>query len=616
MGYKTSTPHTMTNYGFSISLKDLASAQFSKLGQAGKNTLGALTQASDKFKSKMAGVGNSIDGLRSKLDGLEKKRNLSLDTREIRRANQEIQKTEAKLRKLETLGTGGGFLKGVSSIGTPILAGAGIAAAGAGVFAKEAVQTGARFEVQDKVLGLKVGQEKAAAGFSELDKFIDRFKLPMEETREMFVALSNKGITPTMDKMEAWGNILARTPGKNPMQMAEALMDAMGGEFVRMQEFGIRGKQVEGGKIQLKDVATGFGATINNDPKAIMDFIDQVGRQNTVSGMLAAKASTAQGAITGLSNAVEKLKVKFAAGLNPATTGILTSLTELVKVLADNAQPAAEGLAKGLSFLAKNMMLGIAWMKEHKEATKAIAFGIVAVTTAVTAVTAATWLWNIALAANPVGAVVIGIAALAAVLYYAYQKSEGFRVAIDALWSVIKPVLIWQLNFALNTLSTIFESISTSGFGVLGVVSSIVEKMGVLGQILGVVVPGLGLFMKVGSAFSQSPSSGTRGGRMGKGSSWSESAMKSLGLGAGIGGIPTVPAMTAIGGGGESLTGAADKADRTGVKNFYINIEKLVEQINVYSQSAKDSVPEFANKVKEALVTMSNDVQLVANTAN
>jgi len=51
---------------------------------------------------------------------------------------------------------------------------------------------------------------------------------------------------------------------------------------------------------------------------------------------------------------------------------------------------------------------------------------------------AATWLWNAALAANPIVLVGIAIAALVAAIVIAYNKFDGFRKLIDGLWDGMK----------------------------------------------------------------------------------------------------------------------------------------------------------------------------------
>ena len=63
-------------------------------------------------------------------------------------------------------------------------------------------------------------------------------------------------------------------------------------------------------------------------------------------------------------------------------------------------------------------------------------------------VTAATWLWNAALAANPILLVVIGIAALIAALILAYDKVGWFRNAVDDMGRVAKAAFDSVVNAA------------------------------------------------------------------------------------------------------------------------------------------------------------------------
>lgn len=55
-------------------------------------------------------------------------------------------------------------------------------------------------------------------------------------------------------------------------------------------------------------------------------------------------------------------------------------------------------------------------------------------------ITAAQWLWNAALTANPIGLIIAGIAALGAGLVWACNTFEGFRAVVDTVWSGLKTV--------------------------------------------------------------------------------------------------------------------------------------------------------------------------------
>lgn len=56
--------------------------------------------------------------------------------------------------------------------------------------------------------------------------------------------------------------------------------------------------------------------------------------------------------------------------------------------------------------------------------------------------TGAQWLLNAALTANPIGLVIVAIAALVAGVILAYKKSETFRTIVNALWGAVK--VLWQ----------------------------------------------------------------------------------------------------------------------------------------------------------------------------
>jgi phage-related protein len=57
---------------------------------------------------------------------------------------------------------------------------------------------------------------------------------------------------------------------------------------------------------------------------------------------------------------------------------------------------------------------------------------------AIAAVVAVQWAWNAAMAANPIGLIIIAIAALVAGVIYAYKNFETFRNIIDTAWDVIQ----------------------------------------------------------------------------------------------------------------------------------------------------------------------------------
>lgn len=71
-------------------------------------------------------------------------------------------------------------------------------------------------------------------------------------------------------------------------------------------------------------------------------------------------------------------------------------------------------------------------------AVSAVSFAIRVYETYVKVAAAVQWLWNAALDANPIGLVIVAIAALVAGIIYAYKHFKWFRDFVNAVWQVIQ----------------------------------------------------------------------------------------------------------------------------------------------------------------------------------
>jgi hypothetical protein len=134
------------------------------------------------------------------------------------------------------------------------------------------------------------------------------------------------------------------------------------------------------------------------------------------------------GTLGSLKFILDTLKISWALNL----LGINTStLAADYHILATNAQILAQRLL--------NRELWVSAANYAKEiVVKGAAVALTAAQTAATmAATAAQWLWNAAMAANPIGLVVIAVAALVAGLYLLYQNNELVRNSINNLWTSI-----------------------------------------------------------------------------------------------------------------------------------------------------------------------------------
>lgn len=104
---------------------------------------------------------------------------------------------------------------------------------------------------------------------------------------------------------------------------------------------------------------------------------------------------------------------------------------------------------------------------------------LVASRVATGAYTAAQWLLNAALNANPISLIVVAIAALVAALVLAYNKSETFRGIIEAAWSgiqsVIGVVVDWFQTYLLPVFEAVWEGIKIAIWVVVTAIAVYIE---------------------------------------------------------------------------------------------------------------------------------------------
>ena len=88
------------------------------------------------------------------------------------------------------------------------------------------------------------------------------------------------------------------------------------------------------------------------------------------------------------------------------------------------------------------------------------------------------WLVNAALTANPIGIVVVAIAALAAGIIYAYKHSETFRRIVDTAFKAIKGAVGTAVNFIIGLFRAWFNTSTTVVLGILHMFGKLPGPMG------------------------------------------------------------------------------------------------------------------------------------------
>lgn len=164
--------------------------------------------------------------------------------------------------------------------------------------------------------------------------------------------------------------------------------------------------------------------------KSMADKFDHVG----------SKSSQLAGGIGDLGGAIEGLP-----GPLGAAGGALVA-----------AQPAVMGLVGACDLLTLASNANILASARQVAATVASKAAMVAGAAATGVMTAAQWLLNVALSANPIGLIIIAIAALVAVFVIAYQHSDKFRAVLTAAWEGIKTASIAVFDFLKGYFTNVF----------------------------------------------------------------------------------------------------------------------------------------------------------------
>src|SRR6266498_2076800 len=219
--------------------------------------------------------------------------------------------------------------------------------------------------------------------------------------------------------------------------------------------------------------------------------------QSQVGGSAAAQATT-----------LDKLKVTLSNVAEAAGAVLVPAMDKGAKILNEFFGQIMENRGVGGALVSTFKDLGavigtvvsivsgaVGWFKEHETVTRALAAAVVVfaaayavslipaliATTAAVYAQVAGWIaLKIAFLASPIGLIVVGIAALAAGLVIAYQKSETFRDIVNAVWDAIKTAIGWVVNLTGSIIRLAGELVSAGRAAITGFVNGIKAMAGFL----------------------------------------------------------------------------------------------------------------------------------------
>ena len=209
---------------------------------------------------------------------------------------------------------------------------------------------------------------------------------------------------------------LASVFGGSTQQAMDAMNAALRGEYDSLEQYGIKLSQsAVDQKVMAMglDTSTQAAKTHSQAVAALALIMDQ---SSAAAGNFASETGTVAGGTQVLSAKVEDLFAKLGQSLLPVMQTVVGWFSQFADWASKNS-----GLVTALAGVVGGLAAAVLGINAALKAWQAIQVVL-----------------NIALSANPIGLVVTAVAALAAGLVIAYQRSATFREFVQGLWAKLQ----------------------------------------------------------------------------------------------------------------------------------------------------------------------------------
>lgn len=360
------------------------------------------------------------------------------------------------------------------------------------------------------------------------------------------LGVAQADLVPTTDALIQQGADLAATFGGTTSEAVEALSSLMRGERDPIERYGVSINQA---RIDGELAAAGLGdlegeARKAAETQAVLALVTE--QTAAAQGAFGREADTAAGQQQRANAEFENAKAALGEALLPIVSAVAAKFSELATFVANNST----------AFVIIAAVIG------------GFAVAVLAVNAAISAyraitaiATAGQWLLNAAMSANPIGLIIIGVAALVAGFVLLYNKSETFRNLIGTIGSFFSGVWsgivgwvqnLWDKIGGLQGVFRTFQSVATTVFNaimapirtVVGLIDSVRNGISRVGDFVG------GLFGASAEDQAGGPAAGARrgGGQGGGGGLYGAAPGVRAAAGLSASGAAGVGAQGALGG--------------------------------------------------------------------
>ena len=224
---------------------------------------------------------------------------------------------------------------------------------------------------------------------------------------------------------------------------------------------------------ELQDKMSKGQITFENVTQAIRHATGAGGK---FFGMMDKQSQTAAGKFATVLDIITQQAVDIYSKIQPLISKTLNLLIKIIPVISSGITKVINVIEGVIEFVSRfkteigylAAVVGVAAVVFNAHAIAMTAYAaVMGVVTAGTRIwTGVQWLLNVAMSANPIGLIIIGIAALVAAVVYCWNKFAGFRAFILTMWdtlkgfgNIIKEYVINRFNDMLSGLGKLGETL-------------------------------------------------------------------------------------------------------------------------------------------------------------
>ena len=266
-------------------------------------------------------------------------------------------------------------------------------------------------------------------------------------TKIMFTRLAS----PAGDAAKALSSLKIET--KDAQGNMLPFLDIMGELEGKLKSMGSADRTGYIKRIFGEEAVGSVTALLNQGVGSLAKYAESLRSKTGISAEMAKQQlDNLKGSLTILGSAWEGFSITLGSTFTPILKDVVDGVTWLVMIFTVIASHPvgnwlvkitgyAAGLVIAMTLLSAAVWAGsAAWGAFTSMRLVVVAVEFVKVARATNIWTASQWLLNAALTANPIGLVIVGIAAFIAGIIALYNYCDGFREIVDATWASLKEV--------------------------------------------------------------------------------------------------------------------------------------------------------------------------------